>query len=173
MSWAFFHYSVHSSTDRQRDGQTDKQTAALTDTGSMNVTKSTVTYPTIPRARHSSATLLTATLSTAGSTDDWGTDRPQHENSDSAWIWSPLTISSAPLSAPGSTNMDTLNAVTLSDGGHASSTPPAFSMSLHTECRRTECVQSTNKFISSTNNISYYKNKLLRKELILIFQELE
>lgn len=58
----------------------------------------------------------------SGSTEDWGTDVPQHSNGVPAWIWSPHdTIDISPL---GSISMSTVRLVMLSEGGQASTTPP-------------------------------------------------
>lgn len=76
----------------------------------------------IPRDLHASATLLQAVFNVSGSTEDCGIDTPQQLNGVSAWIWSPrLSILYFPF---GSINMSTVSVVILSDGGHASMTPP-------------------------------------------------
>ena len=76
----------------------------------------------IPLDLHDSAILKHALFRTSGSTEDCGIDTPQQENWDSAWIWSPQLIKLVlPL---GSISMSTVRVVILSDGGHASITPP-------------------------------------------------
>lgn len=57
-----------------------------TDLGSINVTKSIEKYPTIPRSLQASDTASVAVHNTDGSTDVWGTEKPQHLKGEVAWI---------------------------------------------------------------------------------------
>ena len=57
-----------------------------TDLASINVTKSIEKYPTIPRSLQASDTASVAEHSTDGSTEVWGTEKPQHLKGEAAWI---------------------------------------------------------------------------------------
>lgn len=56
----------------------------LTDLGSINVTKSIEKYPMIPRTLQALDTASVAVHSTEGSTEVWGTEKPQHLKGDAA-----------------------------------------------------------------------------------------
>lgn len=55
-----------------------------TDLGSINVTKSIEKYPTIPRSLQASDTASVALHNTDGSTEVWGTEKPQHLKGEAA-----------------------------------------------------------------------------------------
>lgn len=94
----------------------------LTVLGSINVMKSTQKCPRMPLDLHASATRLQALFRSSGSIEDCGIETPQQLNGESAWIWSPRqTMLYFPV---GSINMSTAMVVVVSDGGHASITPP-------------------------------------------------
>ena len=61
-----------------RDYTEDCTVTVPTDLGSINVTKSIEKYPTIPRSLQASDTASVAVHNTDGSTEVWGTEKPQH-----------------------------------------------------------------------------------------------
>ena len=77
----------------------------------------------MPLALHARATLKQASFSCSGSTDACGTESPHDWYCESAWIWSPTHL--IRMDPEGSMSMSTVMTVVLSDGGHASMTPPA------------------------------------------------
>lgn len=88
----------------------------------MKVTKSILIYPMIPLVLHASAILLQTALTSDGSVEDCGTERPQQENWLSAWTWSPQVKM---LTSPeGSISKSAVRVVMFSDGGQASIMPP-------------------------------------------------
>ena len=86
------------------------------------MTKSISMYPMIFRSLQAVIILAHSSLSTIGSTDVCGNDRPQQEYSENVWMWSPLDNMRADMS--GSMRTLTVRAVKLSLGGCASKIPP-------------------------------------------------
>ena len=61
-----------------------KTVSVPTDLGSIKVTKSIEKYPTIPRSLQASDTASVALHNTDGSTEVWGTEKPQHLKGEAA-----------------------------------------------------------------------------------------